>query len=245
MFGYIWTFHLPVSMVKFLGTGGNLAFIRGVHTAQQDPKDVKLYVAESLACTLGPSELEFVTQDEGTLSFHRMPKISYTASVLERGKDPAASFWEQTSYYRHGVAHKPWKKSLETIAELYSLGAAASESSSPARRRSSSSASSALLNSTLKGVLNAPATVLWGMEDVAMTREVCLDGLGDYLAKDSEVVLLPRSGHWTPLEPDSRAALAKVIGMYAGGIEGEFAGSASVTKVVSEVYTGAVQYVKK
>ena len=63
--------------------------------------------------------------------------------------------------------------------------------------------------------MHAPATIIWGEKDLACSKAICLDGIGDYLAKDSEVTLLPRSGHWTPIEVESRAALARVIGMYA------------------------------
>lgn len=243
MFGYIFSFHLPVRMVKYLGTGGSLAFIRGAHHAQRRSKTQKdPYIPEALACTLGPSEQECKVTSNG---INGSAKEMYGPSVLERAKSPAALFWEQTCYYRDGVGFKPWTKSLETIADLYALDAAASEPSSPAGRRSSSSASSGLFTPQLKGVLNAPATILWGQKDLAIGKQICLDGLGDYLAKDSEVVMLPRSGHWTALEPESRAALARVVGLYAGGQESQVVGKASITKFVNEVYEGATQFVKK
>lgn len=95
-----------------------------------------------------------------------------------------------------------------------------------------------------KGVLNAPATILWGEKDQACSKAICLDGIGDYLAKESEVVLLPKSGHWTPIEPESRAALASVIALYAGnGVEQK--GVLTVTKHVNKVYEGATMMVKK
>lgn len=95
-----------------------------------------------------------------------------------------------------------------------------------------------------KGVLHAPATILWGERDQACSKAICLDGIGDYLSKDSEVVLLPNSGHWTPIEPESRAALASVIALYAGnGNEGK--GPMTATKQVNTVYKGATMMVKK
>ncbi|ETN40628.1 uncharacterized protein HMPREF1541_04905 [Cyphellophora europaea CBS 101466] len=241
MFGYIASFHLPVQMVKYLGTGGNLAFIRGCHSVQRGSKKIELYIAEALAGTLGPGPQECkVTSAQATNGSNQ----GYGESVLQRAKSPAIAFWHQTCYYRDGASYKPWTKSLETIADLYALDSAASESSSPARRRSSSSASSGLFTPQITGLLHAPATVLWGLKDRACGKQICLDGMGDYLAKDSEIVLLPRSGHWTPLEPDSRVALARVVGMYAESQENAVA-RASVTKFVGEVYEGAVQVTKK
>jgi hypothetical protein len=178
MFGYIASFHLPIRMVRYLGTGGNLAFIRGVHTLQQGKRRILTYSPEALACTLGPSQAECTINPEdvdstnGVNGVDTEVQLAYGHSVLERAKSPGALFWEQTCYYRDGVSYKPWRKSLEVIADLHALSSAASQSSSPARRRSSSSASSALLNPQYKGVLNAPATILWGAKDMALSKEM-------------------------------------------------------------------------
>ena len=241
MFGYIYSFHLPARMVKYLGTGGNLAFIRGCHSVQYGKKEIQLYMPESLACTLGPSVNECKATSTGV---NGTSDQTYSPSVLERAQSPATAFWHQTKYYREGASYHPWTKSLETIADLYALESEASESPSPARRRSSSSASSGLFNGQVKGSLHAPATIIWGEKDRACSKVVCLDGLGDYLARDSEITLLPRTGHWTPLEQEGRAALARVVGLYAGGNDNKVA-QASITKYISEVYDGVVQVAKK
>lgn len=230
-------------MVNYLATGGNMAFIRGAHSVQRGKKVVELYITDSLATTLGPSVQE--CKSTSLNGYNGSAKETYGESVLERAKSTKALFWAHTSYYRDGVAYKRWNKSLELIAELYTLDAAASETSSPARRRSSSSASSALFASQIKGALNAPTTIIWGKKDLAMHKQICLDGLIDYLPRDSEVVLLPRSGHWTPLEAESKPALARVVGLYAAGQEEMVNGKVSMTKHVSEVYDGAVQLGKK
>lgn len=232
MFGYIFSFHLPQRLVRYLGTGGSLALIRGIHSSQLRQKKPESYIAESLACTLGPGIQECKSAiNEG-----------YSRSVLERAKSPAENFWQQTGYYRDGAATDRWEKSLEILVALQNL---TSEPSSPDRRRSSTSTSSTLFNPPLKGTLGAPATILWGLKDLAIGKQVCLDGIGDYLTRGSEVVLLPRSGHWTALEAESRAALARVIGLYAGGLEEQVTGKISVTKYVNEVYEGATTFVQK
>jgi hypothetical protein len=59
LFGYIAVFQLPTFMAKYLGTGGNHAFLRGAHTIAYGSKDRKEYnVQESLASTFGPGTQE-------------------------------------------------------------------------------------------------------------------------------------------------------------------------------------------
>jgi len=240
MFGYIFAFNLPSFMVKYLGTGGNKAFLRGAlrlaHGKDQDEADLP----QSLAATLGPGllELETKTADgEG-----------YGESLRERAGSNAAVFWHQTAYYRNGLATKVWEKSLEIIADLYNLENeaefSASASVSPIRRRSSSSSSAALWVEQYDGALRAPSTILWGEKDRAVGKSICLDGIGDYLAKGSEVIMLPHTGHWTPVQKASRAAFAKVIGVYASKPAGEEL-PMYVTKEVDAVYPGSVSLVRK
>ena len=92
------------------------------------------------------------------------------------------------------------------------------------------------------GSLRAPATILWGQKDQACTQRVCLEGIGDYLAKGSQVVLLPRTGHWTPVEKESRTALGRVVEWYVDG-DGEAKGD--IGDVVKEVYHDATVIVRK
>ncbi|KAL4803029.1 Alpha/Beta hydrolase protein [Aspergillus unguis] len=59
----------------------------------------------------------------------------------------------------------------------------------------------------------APATVIWGLSDHVMESEICLDGLADsgFLAPGSEVITLPRAGHWVPLETECIPVLCDVL----------------------------------
>ena len=240
LFGYQFVFHLPYFLVTWLGTGGNYAFIRGAHKISHGEHKADYNMMESLAASFGPSEAECKPPSDPTMN--GATSEGYGESVLRRAKSPKNAWWQMTRYYTDGAAYKTWSKDLQTIADLYALDSEASDSSSPVRRRSSSSASSAFLTDTYKGALRAPATILWGEKDQACTRKMCLDGIGDYLMRDSEVVLLPRSGHWTAIEPESRAALARVIGLYArNGDEMPL----SVSKYVTDVYEGATMMVKK
>ena len=240
LFGYQVAFHLPYFLVTYLGTGGNYAFLRGAHAVGHGQHKAEYKMMESLAVTFGPSEAECKPIASSGMNGDSFE--GYGESVLRRAKSPKEAWWQMTRYYTHGVAIKPWSKSLETLADLYALDNGASESSSPGRRRSSSSASSALFPDIYKGALHAPSTIIWGEKDQACTRTMCLDGIGDYLAKDSEVTLLPRSGHWTPIERESRGALARVIGLYARNRDEKVL---SVSKYVNDFYEGATVMVRK
>ena len=240
LFGYQFAFHLPYFLVTWLGTGGNYAFVRGAHGSAHGENKAEYKMMESLAVTFGPGEAE--CKHASSSNMNGAISEGYGESVLRRAESEKEAWWQMTRYYTDGVAYQPWAKDLQTIADLYALDNDASQSSSPMRRRSSSSASSALLSEIYKGALRAPATILWGEKDQACTKAICLDGIGDYLAKDSEVTLLPRSGHWTPIEQESRGALAKVIGMYAKEGNQQML---SVPKYVADVYEGATLMVRK
>ena len=232
MFGYIFVFHLPKIMVKSLGSGGNLAFYSGALRMAHGRHEDEWNKEASLASTLGPGILEVETNTKDG--------ESYGSSVHQRAKGPGEVFWHQTAYYRHALATKPWTKSLETIADLYNLESDAEVSNSPIRRRSSS-ASSTLFTEQYQGALKAPATILWGAKDTAVGTAVCLDGIGDYLAKGSEVILLPQTAHWSPVEKESRAAIAKVVSECAASPEMP----TCFLDAVNETYHGSTMIAKR
>ncbi|KAL6243267.1 hypothetical protein RBB50_009819 [Rhinocladiella similis] len=234
LMGYIFVFNLPSFFVRSLGNGGNYSFLRGANKIGYDRYSKEYQAQEALASTLGPGpeECKTATADGNT----------YGATVVVRAKSSAEAFWNMTGVYRDGLATSPWTKSLETIADLYALETSASESSSPGSRRRSSISNHILFADHIKGKLNAPAYVIWGEKDQACTRTICLDGLGDYLAKDSEVTILPRSGHWTPVGKESRAALATAIGLFAGR---DAKPVPKMTVEVQKVYPDAFMMVKK
>lgn len=91
------------------------------------------------------------------------------------------------------------------------------------------------------GALKAPTTILWGEKDLAVGKAICLDGISDYLAAGSEVILLPKTGHWATVEKESRSALAALIKLFATTIKLP----AYVTKEVSQVYEGVTCNVRK
>ncbi|KIV77363.1 hypothetical protein PV11_09163 [Exophiala sideris] len=239
MMGYIFMFNLPAVFVKMMGVAGNFSFLRGAHWSGYGKRSDEYRVQECMASTFGPSLHECKTSAISSVANGDAGQ-TYGSSVAQRAESPGVAFWNMTGYYRDGVASLPWTKSLETIADLYAIETTASESSSPRHRRSS--VSNSLFIDHLKGQLNAPTYVLWGEKDLACGRSICLDGLGDYLAKDSEIIILPRSGHWTPVGKESRVALATVIGLYA---RKDARPIAKMTTEVQKVYPDAVCMAKK
>jgi hypothetical protein len=245
LFGYIAAFHLPSFMVAYLGTGGNYAFLRGALRAAYGKDKSEWSVADSMAAMLGPSEDDCKTRiSDGSEACHNTDDsanvLSYSPAVLHRAQNPGASFLDKTGYYTDGAGTQKWQKSLETLAWLYNIEAEDSGSSDIRRRRSSSSG---IFEPAHAGSLRAPTTIIWGQMDQACTQRICLDGIGDYLAKGSQVVLLPRTGHWTAVEKDSRIAFGKVIEWYVDG--GDGVGKGDVASVVKQVYHDATLMVRK
>ena len=76
-------------------------------------------------------------------------------------------------------------------------------------RRSSTGAG--LLDNGPPGSVRAPLTLFFGEQDPAGNAQLCLEGMGDYLSKDSQVFVLPGYGHWLPTEGNGGELLAKLI----------------------------------
>ncbi|KAL4974448.1 hypothetical protein BDW66DRAFT_167897 [Aspergillus desertorum] len=192
--GYIFAFQLPPLLLDYIGSGANQATLKYIHKMSYGKQSYTLTdAAECMASTLGPSIHEGRTQTadgEG-----------YADSAVTR---PAISnFAEMCSYYRDGTATASWGKSIETITSLHSISR---ENGSRHTDRDAGG-----LYDRPSGALKASTTVVWGLKDHALTRELCLDGISDYLPQDSQVIELPVSGHWTPLEREGRIALGKVV----------------------------------
>jgi pimeloyl-ACP methyl ester carboxylesterase len=207
LFGYIAAFQLPAVIVKYLGVVGNYAFIRLVHKSENRIDKAGYNAQHSLAMTMGPGEAECRTATDGDT-----PE-KYSDSVLGRAKESGAWFLNCTAYYRDGAAFDKWEKSIDTLGALYNLEIDDEKpmKSKYGRKRRNSSASSALFSDICASSLKAPATIIWGRKDQACTEAICLDGIGDYLARDSQVLMLPKSGHWTPIEKASRETLRAVL----------------------------------
>ncbi|EFE35589.1 uncharacterized protein ARB_05632 [Trichophyton benhamiae CBS 112371] len=200
---YIFVFHLPVPLVRYVGHGGNYSFLRAIHelaagkTAEFTVRDAQ----EAMASTLGPSIEELKTKTaEGE---------TYSESVRIRAEQ--GNFKDTTSYYRHGAVSGPWHKSLETISALHSI--------CPDERRRTSCGTGVF--DPAPGALKANATMLWGMKDPAIDNHLALDGIADRLIQGSQVIVLPRSGHFTPMEVEGRGALEETVLWAVNGETGD------------------------
>ncbi|KAJ5834893.1 hypothetical protein N7447_000919 [Penicillium robsamsonii] len=211
--GYIFAMQLPTPVVYFFLTGGNWSLLKSTHiTSYNKDEHTHLDVADCMASTMGPSAAE---------SHSKTPSgDAYPASLDKRA---LAHVLHMAAYYRDRAATARWVKSIETVAGLHSI--------SSKKRMASSGAG--LFDEGPPGALKASTTIFWGKNDIALDPRICLDGMGDYLVQGSQIVLLPRTGHWTPLERESGAALTKTIEWAAQGEQGD------IGTVIVESYPGA------
>lgn len=192
--GYIAAFQLPMPFVRCLGSGGNYVFLRVTHRVSHGKAEFTIRdAAECMASTRGPSVEECKTKTADG--------VEYPASV--KTQRVFGNFDHMVGYYRDGAAVSRWQKSIETIASLHSIARGGE------LRRTSVGAG--LFDDGPQGALKGYATVIWGKEDIALDPQLCLDGISDYLVRNSQVVMLPRSGHFTPIERESRVALEKAV----------------------------------
>ncbi|KKK14704.1 hypothetical protein P175DRAFT_0516243 [Aspergillus ochraceoroseus IBT 24754] len=198
--GYIFAFLLPSAFVEYLGAGGNYSFLKLIHIMSYGKQEfTPTDAAECMASTIGPSAHECKTK---TVDDEEYPKSLAYKRVL-------SNFLEMTSYYRDNTAVSRWRKSVETITSLHSIR----QGNEDCRVGSGAG----LFDDGPTGGLKASTTVLWGKADTALNPQLCLDGISEYLVKDSHVVELPNSGHFTPLERESRIAITKTVEWAAKG----------------------------
>ncbi|KAL4793578.1 Alpha/Beta hydrolase protein [Aspergillus venezuelensis] len=192
--GYIFVFQLPETIIAYVGKGGNESFLKGIHRLSYGKQEYSITdAAECMAGSIGPSVEEGKTQT--------VDGQEYAASAVTRRA--ITSFVEMCSYYRHGTGLARWNKSLETIAGLHDIA------QETGIQRTNSGAG--LFDDGPKGALKANTTIVWGKADHALVRELCLDGISDYLCRDSQVVELENTAHWTPLEREGRTAITKAV----------------------------------
>lgn len=190
LLGYASALQLPIPMVRWLGTGLNQSFIRGAHKVEYGKQRDGFVAAESMAISTGPGVEECKTQMDGP-----RPQ-TYGKSVLARAQDPGAWFQHFASYYRDGLAFDKWDKTVSTVTSLHHISTARG-------------LPEVAVGQTKR--FQAPVTVIWGKLDQACTEPICLEGIEDYLAKGSQVLILPTTSHWTPLEKDSRDTFRAVL----------------------------------
>lgn len=221
---YIFILQLPMTFVRFLGSGGNYSFLKGIHKNSHASMQISVReAAESMASTLGPSAAECQTETPDGQE--------YPDSVKHRVR-LLANFEHMTSYYRDGAGTQPWNKSIETIAALHEI-----RQGTDIRRASSGAG---VFDDGPEGVLEADSTIIWGRQDAALEPQLCLDGIADYLTRGcSQVVILPRSGHFTPIELESRLALENAV---VWAVHGE---KEDLGAVVEACYPTAVVAVRK
>lgn len=216
MSGYVFAMQMPVPVARFFLTGGNCSLMSAIHRGSfRDSPYTLRDAAESMASSMGPSLAETKTRTTGGDIYPTTTKYDIDfGNILH----PA-------SYYRDGACLGRWRKSIETVASLHGI------SGGNVLHRTSSGAG--LFDEAAPGVLNASSTIFWGQQDVALHPKICVDGLKDFLVRDSQVVMLPESGHWTPIEENSRNALLAAV---QWAIRGE---KEDIVVAVQATYPGA------
>ncbi|KAF7594269.1 hypothetical protein BBP40_009821 [Aspergillus hancockii] len=215
--GYIFAFQLPMPLPVYLGTTRKAAFLKLVHEIAYGEAGFELPsdAADCMASTLGPSLKEYNTRTaEGA---------TYPISIFEG----SSNFRNMVQYYRGEIDVADWDKSAKLVAELESLSDGSSSGSSQR-------AECRECVRRPKYALQTKATILWGMEDMFLESGLSLGGVSDYLVGDSQVLKLPRSGHWVPLEPEGRAVMGRVV---EWAVRGEKEG---IEDVVRGSYPGVV-----
>ncbi|PWY72405.1 alpha/beta fold family hydrolase [Aspergillus heteromorphus CBS 117.55] len=219
---YIFAMQLPLVFVRYMGRGGNQSFLKLIHRSSYAKREVTSQdAAESMASSMGPSTEECKTQT---------PDGEEYPTSLKNDRAPS-SFQHMAGYYRDKTSVGRWHKSVESITALHSIACGRS-----IRRASSGTG---LFDEGPRGALKACATILWGKNDIALEPQICLDGIADYLVPDSQLIELPLSGHFTPLERESQVALEKAIEWAAKG-EKEDIGT-----VIKACYPNSVVTVRK
>ncbi|KAJ5915057.1 hypothetical protein N7454_011169 [Penicillium verhagenii] len=190
---YIFVMQLPAPLARYFLTGGNHSLMAMIHIGSHGrAKPTPQDLANSMASSMGPSLEESKTQTAN----------GETYSTTIRFDSKFANVMNLAGYYRDGAERSHWQKSLETVVALDKLAGGKEPQGAP-------------------GALKAPSTVFWGKKDVALHTAICLDGMADFIPKDSQIVLLPESGHFTPIELESRMALTKAIQWAIEGEQGD------------------------
>ncbi|KAJ4304732.1 hypothetical protein N0V90_000259 [Kalmusia sp. IMI 367209] len=200
---YVFIFNLPYPISTIFPTFGNYWFLRLLHKAGIGRLKDKTYRkltpkegGEAMASSIGPGSEQLAATNE------------YPAALKTRLG--SYGMLEKTRIYREGLILGTWEKSIETVVALSEI-----QSTSP---RGSSGSSAGLFDDGPPGALKAPATIVYGDEDPAFEKTLGLDGLGDYLAQGSQVLILEKSGHWLPVEEVGGGVIEGVV---AWGLDGE------------------------
>lgn len=106
---------------------------------------------------------------------------------------------EKIHIYRDSLLWGPWEKSLETIVALSEI---------PSSRTSSGAG---IFEDGPPGALKAPTTIIYGKHDVAFEPRLALDGMSDYLTKESHILQVETGGHWLPSEAVGQKLIQAVL----------------------------------
>lgn len=189
-------FNLPHPIADIFPTFGNFWFLRLLQKAGIGRLETGKYreltpkeAGEAMASSAGPGAVQLDDTN------------GYSSTL--KARLPNHGMLEKMRIYREGLFRGPWEKSIETVVALSEL---------PSNSKNSRGGSSAgLFDDGPFGALKAPATMIYGLDDPAFEKRLALDGIGDYLTRDSQVLTLKGAGHWLPLEQNGSNLIEHVV----------------------------------
>lgn len=192
---------------------------RKLMLAPKSPKSKPspLTLATSWSASCGPSTAEATS---ATLQGKQ-----YGRSVLARSKTNPPGAWDgRVRLYNENLAAGPWKPSPLLSAHVpptstSKKGPGLTSEDPPAEEK-----------------FKCHVQVVFGMRDIALDPRMCFEGIERYFAgstlsegisslkssanTEGDVVVLPESGHWSPLDPKGREALENLLERLVGSLYG-------------------------
>lgn len=196
---YIAIYNMPAAIPAFFGWLGSAWFLRFAASLAAGSQFCisTADAATHFASSVGPPASAL---DTATADGH-----AYGADV--RRRVAGGRFFESIRMYREGLIDRRWDKSLELAASLHALDRGAGVGSG-----------AGLLEDGPPGALRAPVVVVWGNGDIALQREICVEGSADYaLVPGSYMVDLKDVAHWVPSDGRGPGVVAKMIEWSVGG----------------------------
>ncbi|KAF2738831.1 alpha/beta-hydrolase [Polyplosphaeria fusca] len=205
---YIFILQLPFPIAHRFTTFGNFWFLRVLHLVQAHVITAKGKSSRTLTPAQKADYLA-ISSGPGAEQFPRGEKLrqAYGASVQKRISDFGLS--HKIRMYRDHVLLGTWEKSLQLVIDLSALP--------PSPHRSGSGAG--LFEDGPEGALKVPATVIYGRKDMAFDPSAIQNGVGDYLVKGSQCLVVDDAGHWMQFE-EAGSRILTTAALWAVGDEG-------------------------
>jgi pimeloyl-ACP methyl ester carboxylesterase len=202
---YVFALQLPFPIAYRFTTFGNFWFLRVLHLVQAHVITSKGKSKRELSAAQ-KADYMVVSAGPGLEQFSSREKGGYSESVKQRISDFGLS--QKIRVYREHLLLGTWEKSLQLVIDLSELP--------PSPHRSGSGAG--LFEDGPAGSLKVSTTVIYGKKDMAFDPSAVLNGIGDYLIKGSQCLVIKEAGHWLQYE-EAGIRVLEVAAQWAIGEE--------------------------